>query len=68
MRCFVCGRDGTGDYCQRHAGAKEKLEAAYASWVRAYEAISWTDYLDNVIRNVQTGLWAKEVAQALRGS
>ena len=68
MKCAVCGREGAGKLCQRHAVAKERLEAAYPLWVRAYGRMSWGDYLDNVIRNVQTGPWAKEVAEALRGS
>ncbi len=68
MKCTVCGREGPGNLCRMHAGAKEKLEAAYPLWVKAYGEISWEHYLDNVIRNVQTGPWAKEVAEALRGS
>lgn len=67
MRCAVCGREGDGDLCDRHAAAKKRLEAAYSLWVKAYGGIDWVDYLDNIIRNVQTGQWAKEVAEALRG-
>ena len=68
MKCATCGMEGAGELCQRHAVAKERLEAAYPLWVRAYGRMSWRDYLDNVIRNVQTGPWAKEIAEALRDS
>ncbi len=68
MKCAICGKPGQESLCQRHAGAKKRLEAAFPQWTKAYGGISWEDYLDNVIRNVQTGPWAKEVAEALRGS
>ncbi len=68
MKCAVCGRQGQESLCRRHESAKERLEAAFPRWVMAYGGISWEDFLDNVIRNAQTGPWAKEVAVALRGS
>ena len=53
--------------CRRHAAAKKSLETAFPLWVRAYGDIGWQMYLDNVKRNVQTGQWAKEVAESLQG-
>jgi hypothetical protein len=67
MTCLICRRESKADFCERHAAAKERLEAAYSLWVKACGDIKWPDYLDNVKRNVQTGLWAKEVAEFLRG-
>lgn len=67
MKCLVCGRDASGDLCRHHAEAKEKLQAAYPRWVEAYGGMGWTEYLDNVKRNVQTGQWAKETAEFLQG-
>lgn len=68
MKCQLCGRDAAGDLCLYHLEAKEKVEAAYPLWVKAYGEIGWRDYLDNVKRNVQTGQWAKEIAEFLERS
>ncbi|MDE1852506.1 MAG: hypothetical protein KGI38_02030 [Thaumarchaeota archaeon] len=67
MKCPVCGKESQGDHCFDHASAKERLEAAYPLWVRAYGRIEWKDYLDNVKRNVQTGRWVREIAEFLQG-
>jgi hypothetical protein len=67
MKCPLCGREGVPDLCAYHREAKNKVEAAYPSWVKAYGGIGWKDYLDNVKRNAQTGQWAKEIAEFLKG-
>ena len=67
MKCRICGREGPGDLCRHHAAAKKSLEIAFPLWVRAYGEIGWEKYLDNVKHNVQTGQWAKEVAEFLQG-
>jgi hypothetical protein len=67
MKCLICGRESAAELCRYHAEAKEKVLAAYPLWVRAYGGIEWKDYLDNVKRNPQTGQWAKEIAELLKG-
>ncbi len=67
MKCAVCGREGPADLCAHHAAAKRRIEAAYPLWVKAYGSYDWKEYLDNVKRNVQTGQWAKEIAEFLQG-
>jgi len=67
MKCLICGREGPGDLCGYHAEAKERVRAAYPLWVKAYGSIEWKDFLDNVKRNPQTGQWAKEIAERLKG-
>ncbi len=67
MKCRVCGREGASDLCAYHSAAKEKVEAAYPLWVRGYGKMEWKEYLDRVKRNVQTGQWAKEIADFLQG-
>jgi len=68
MKCSLCGREGNSSLCPYHQAAKEKVQANYQLWVKAYGRVDWKDYLDNVKRNVQTGQWAKEVAELLRRS
>jgi hypothetical protein len=65
VKCLVCERVAVSDLCLYHKAAKENIEAAYPRWVKAYGAIEWKEYLDNVKRNVQTGQWAKEIAEFL---
>ncbi|MDG6910484.1 MAG: hypothetical protein JRN08_08965 [Nitrososphaerota archaeon] len=67
MKCALCGREAIAELCPYHAAAKEKVHAAYPLWVKAYGTIEWKAYLDNVKRNVQTGQWAKEIAEFLPG-
>jgi hypothetical protein len=67
LNCQICGRESDGNLCSYHLAAKNKVEAAYPLWVRAYGGIEWMKYLDSVKRNVQTGRWAKEIAEYLEG-
>ncbi len=67
MKCPVCEREAPADLCQYHLAAKEKVEVTYPLWVKAYGRMEWREYLDNVKRNVQTGQWAKEIAEFLQG-
>jgi hypothetical protein len=67
MKCPLCGREAVSGLCAYHESAKERVEAAYPIWVKAYGGIGWRDYLDNVKRNPQTGQWAKEIAGFLQG-
>ena len=67
MRCAICGREAVTDLCRYHAEAKEMVRMAYPLWVKAYGDVDWEDFLDNVKRNPQTGQWAKEIAEHLRG-
>ena len=67
MKCSICMREAVADLCRYHAEAKEKVRAAYPFWVKAYGSIEWQDFLDNVKRNPQTGQWAKEIAELLKG-
>ena len=67
MKCVICGRETVRQLCTYHEDAKERVEAAYSRWVNAYARFEWKDYLDTVKRNPQTGQWAKEIAEFLRG-
>jgi hypothetical protein len=67
MKCLLCNRDATTSLCEYHQEAEKRLRDGYRTWVRAYGSIEWNVYLDRVIMNDQTGLWAKEVAKLLRG-
>ena len=67
MKCPICRREAVVDLCRYHAEAKEKVRIAYPLWVKAYGNIEWKDFLDNLKRNPQTGRWAKEITQLLRG-
>lgn len=67
MRCGVCSREAVDDLCQYHSEARERLRSTYPLWVKAYGGVEWKDYLDSVKRNLQTGQWAKEIAEILAG-
>jgi hypothetical protein len=67
MKCPLCGREAVADLCRYHAEAKEKVRLAYPLWVKAYGNMELKDFLDNVKRNPQTGQWAKEIAELLKG-
>jgi hypothetical protein len=67
MKCSICGKEAVTDLCRYHAEAKDRVLEAYPRWVKAYGNVKWEDFLDNVKRNPQTGQWAKEIAEHLRG-
>jgi hypothetical protein len=67
MKCQLCSRQAAGHLCRYHLEAKEKVEAAYDLWVKAYGSMERKAYLDRVITNAQSGQWAKEVARLLEG-
>ncbi len=67
MKCPLCDRKAETDLCPNHQEAKDRLEEAYGAWAHAYGALERKAYLDRVITNVQSGQWAKEVAELLRG-
>jgi hypothetical protein len=67
MKCRICKREGTDGLCRYHQEAKKRVESAYGLWVNAYGFMGRKTYLDRVITNNQTGLWAKEVAELLKG-
>jgi len=65
MKCKLCSREAISDICRYHEGAKQKVDAGYPLWSKAYGGISWKEYLDKVKRNEQTGQWAREIAEML---
>ncbi|MDV3278287.1 MAG: hypothetical protein LYZ69_07460 [Nitrososphaerales archaeon] len=62
MACRLCERQAADDFCRYHGDAKARVESAYSSWSEAYGSMSWADYLEAVVKNVETGEWAAEVA------
>jgi hypothetical protein len=65
-KCKACNREAEieDNYCELHAKAYESLSLEYEKWKRALD-ISWEDYLNEIIKNPLTGVWAKEVAQLI---
>jgi hypothetical protein len=64
MKCKICDRETMIKYCELHEKAHESIAQKYSTWERALE-ISWKEYLGEVIKNPNTGVWAKEVAKDL---
>lgn len=64
MKCKVCNREAITEYCELHEKACESIVKKYDVWKKAL-AISWIDYLNEIIKNPYTGSWAKEVAERL---
>jgi len=64
--CTICSREiPSGDYCKYHEEAYKNLKEKYEEWLEAYGELSFSDYLQKVIQNPETGIWAKEVAEEL---
>jgi hypothetical protein len=61
----VCAREASENcYCEFHAKAYESIIKKYEVWRRAL-AISWKEYLSEIIKNPLTGEWSKELAEYL---
>ena len=65
-QCKACSKEANekGAYCELHAKAYENILHKYDRWKKAL-GIAWKDYLNEVIKNPLTGVWAKEVALQL---
>jgi hypothetical protein len=65
-KCKACNRkaEEEGNYCEFHAKAYEGLILEYDKWKRALD-ISWEKYLNEIVKNPLTGIWAKDVAKQL---
>ncbi|MBD3189959.1 MAG: hypothetical protein GF308_04925 [Candidatus Heimdallarchaeota archaeon] len=67
-RCIICQSTiQEGDYCEAHLIAKKNLEKKFSAWKKAYDGLSWSEYLSQIVNNpdVPIGEWAKEVAEFL---
>ncbi len=67
MKCVVCQRDSASELCEYHADAKRELESAYPRWKSSFGSLEWSDYLDAVSKNPETGIWVVEVVKLMRG-
>jgi len=64
VKCKICEREATTEYCELHEKAHESIVQKYNVWKKALE-ISWKEYLNEVMKNPYTGIWAIEVAKDL---
>jgi hypothetical protein len=66
MKCQLCERDADSDVlCRHHAKAKKNVETAYQLWKDAYGEIAFSEYLETIVGNPETGRWAIEVARMM---
>ena len=64
-KCKVCNREAEeANYHELHMKAYESSELEHDKWRRAL-SISWKDYLNEIVKNPLTGIWAKEVVQLI---
>lgn len=64
-KCVVCQSTiEKGEYCDAHSIAKKNLEKRFSDWQKAYEKMTWKEYLTRMIEDadIPVGEWAKEVA------
>ncbi len=64
MKCEICGREANSQFCEFHKKAYENLVEKYEAWNKALK-ITWTEYLKEILRNPNAGLWVKEVAKQM---
>jgi len=64
MKCEICGREANSQFCELHKTAHENLLEKFEAWKKALN-LTWTEYLNEVLRNPDAGLWVKEVAKHL---
>ena len=65
MKCRVCDKEAAENgYCEFHMEAHENVVQKYELWREAC-GVSWEEYLSDIVNNVFTGEWAKEVAEYL---
>jgi len=63
MNCIICGfPSGNEKLCFKHAVASKSLAEGYNAWKSAL-GISLDEYLNDIIKNRETGEWAVDVAK-----
>ena len=66
ISCTICKKEiPSGDYCKYHQEAYQNLKEKYNEWLEAFGELTFTEYLQKLIVNPDTGLWVKEVAEDL---
>lgn len=64
MKCKICGKKTESEFCESHEESHRNLLEKYTVWKRSMN-VSWTEYLKEIQKNPNTGLWVKEVAEYL---
>ncbi len=63
MNCVICGFHANDNkLCFKHAAAAKSLVENYNLWKSAFN-ISFEEYLHNILKNKDTGVWAADVAR-----
>jgi len=60
-KCVICGKETLGRFCYFHDMAYGTIKKKYKFWKKSV-TISREEYLNKIVNNSNTGLWAKEVA------
>jgi len=61
-KCVICsGESDGGEFCVWHKLSYEKLEEIFKLWQESME-ISWREFLEEIRKNPNTGVWVREVA------
>ncbi len=67
LKCPICKRDKEivhQKYCSTHNEAKEKLQNGYESWLKAYNILSWDDFLQQLLSlEGEVGSLIRDVAE-----
>ncbi|MGD8506154.1 MAG: hypothetical protein PVF15_05760 [Candidatus Bathyarchaeota archaeon] len=64
MKCKLCKREAKNRYCEWHEKAYTDIQQKFEMWKSA-AGLSWEQYLNELVKNPFTGIWAKEVAEQL---
>ncbi|RLG91418.1 MAG: hypothetical protein DRO36_04245 [Candidatus Hecatellales archaeon] len=60
-KCVICSNESDGgEFCVWHRLSYERLEEMFKVWREAME-IGWKEFLEEVRKNPNTGVWVKEV-------
>jgi len=66
LKCKLCNRETKSEskYCELHDRAYANIVKKFETWKRVSN-VSWEEYLNELVKNQFTGMWAKEVAEQL---
>jgi hypothetical protein len=64
LKCKLCKREAKNRYCELHEKAYTDIQQKFEVWKSA-AGVSWEQYLNELVKNPFTGIWAKEVAEQL---
>ena len=63
-KCIICSlkvSNSQDKYCSNHMEAYYNLKKHYEMWNKAFDGLTWIEYMNKLLKLSETGSWVREV-------